>query len=152
MRYLLSILMVCLLLLLPSCKKGYKTGIFRGKARKETLLKARLDSIRIADSIKEVQLILDRIENEKVDSARKADQDRSARETVFRYKIIVGSFKVSDNAENLAEIYRKKGFDATVIKHEDSGNNLVAAGAYDKLSTAVEHLEEFRKSIFENAL
>jgi Fe-S oxidoreductase len=113
--------------------------------------KARQDSTRVADSIKQVQDRLLAIENAKLDSVRKADEKRLALEGKYKYNIIVGSFITPEYAKGLAEVYRKQGYDTRILKIEGSKFELVSADGNDSFKKAVNRLKEFRDTTELNA-
>jgi hypothetical protein len=146
MRQIYVVILVILLAVVPACKKFSIKGLFGRKAKSEALLKARQDSTRIADSIQEVKMVLEKIENEKIDSLRKMDQERLVRENNLKYKIIVGCFLTPEYAENLAETYRNKGFDSKTYRRKGSRFQMVEAAAFDNVTAATKHLKEFRQT------
>jgi hypothetical protein len=87
MRHLSALFLIVLLVALPSCKyfKGGK------KADALAVLLAQQDSIRVSDSLRKAQNELMAIENAKIESARKVEEERLTLETKFKYNIIVGS-------------------------------------------------------------
>jgi hypothetical protein len=145
MRHLSAFVLIVFLVVLPSCKYFKGKGLFGRKANTMALLLAQQDSIRVADSIKKVHARLLEIENAKIDSARKAEEDRLA--LVSKYNIIVGSFITPEYAKGLAEVYRKQGYDSKIIKMEGSRFELVSAEAHDSFRKAVNRLKEFQDTI-----
>jgi len=133
------------LLVVPtSCK------YFKGSGKKEkalAALHARQDSIRVADSIRSVQDRLMAIETARLDSIKKADEERLAWESKFKYNIIVGSFVTPEYARGLAEVYKTKGYQPRIIKMEGSRFELVSAEAHDSFRKAVARLKEFQETI-----
>lgn len=109
------------------------------------ILLAQQDSIRVADSIKKAQDLLFAIETAKLDSARKADEERLALES--RYNIIVGSFITPEYAQGLAEVYRKQGYDSKILKMEGSRFELVSAEGHESFRKAVARLKEFQDTV-----
>lgn len=144
MRHLLAALLLVLLVIMPSCK--YFGG--KGSARKKTeaAMLARLDSIRVADSIRKVQNDLLAIENANLEAARAAEE-KAATEAKFKYNIIVGSFITPEYAKSLSEEYKKQGYDPRIIKVEGSRFELVAAESHEIFRKAVYRLKEFQDTI-----
>jgi hypothetical protein len=145
MRHLSAVFLILLLVALPSCK--YFKGGGGKKAKTMAIMKARQDSIRVADSIRKVQDELTAIENAKLESARKAEEERLALEAKFKYNIIVGSFITPEYAKGLAEVYRQKGYDTKIIKMGGSRFELVSAEAHESFRKAVARLKEFQNTI-----
>ena len=145
MRHLSAIVLIGLLIVLPSCKFFKGGGIFGKKDKTLAILLAQQDSIRVADSIRTVQDRLKAIENAKLDSLKKAEEDRLALE--HKYNIIVGSFITPEYAKGLAEAYRKQGYDPKIIKKEGSRFELVSAETHDSFRKAVTRLKEFQDTV-----
>ena len=138
-----------LLVILPSCKyfKGQK--LFGKKQKTLVELRAKQDSIRVVDSIRKAHERLEAIEIAKVDSLKKADMERLARES--KYNIIVGSFLTHEYASGLADAYRKQGYDAQVLKLPDSKFELVAAEGHKSFNKAVTRLNAFQDTVLIDA-
>jgi len=141
MRHLLSLVLIVLLVATPSCKY-FKRG---KKADAMKFLLAQQDSIRVADSIMNVQALLVAIENAKLDSARIAEEQRLALGS--RYNIIVGSFITPEYAKGLAEVYRQKGYDTKILKMSGSRFELVSAESHESFRKAVARLKEFQDTV-----
>jgi len=143
MRHLIALTFVLLLVGLPSCKY-FKSN------KKETaaaLLRAKQDSIRVADSIKKVQEKLIALESARLDSINRAEEERLAWEAKNKYNIIVGSFITPEYARKLVEVYRAQGYDPRILKMEGSRFELVSAEVHDSFRKAVERLKEFQNNI-----
>jgi hypothetical protein len=147
MRHLSAIILIVFLVFLPSCKYFKSGGLFGRKAHKTAVLHARQDSIRVADSIRKVQDQLQAIENEKLLSAKKAEEDRIASERKYKYNIIVGSFITPEYAKEFADAYRQKGYDPKIIKMAGSRFELVSAESHESYSKALARVKEFQESI-----
>ncbi|TAL63892.1 MAG: hypothetical protein EPN88_11700 [Bacteroidetes bacterium] len=143
MRHFIVFVFVVLMVGLPSCKyfKSNKKEIAAA------MLRAKQDSIRIADSIRTVQERLMAIENARLDSVRKADEEKLAWESKFKYNIIVGSFITPEYAKGLTEVYRNKGYEPRILKMEGSRFELVSAEVHDSFRKAVARLKEFQDTI-----
>jgi hypothetical protein len=149
MRHLSTVVLIVLLVILPSCKY-FKGGKLFGKKQKALVeLRARQDSIRVADSIKTVQDKLLALEVAKLDSLKKSDDERLAMGS--KYNIIVGSFITPEYAKGLAEEYRKQGYDAQILKMDGSRFELVAAEGHKNFSTAVTRLNAFQDTVIIDA-
>jgi hypothetical protein len=147
MRHLSAIGLILLLVVLPSCKFFKGRGLFSRKADTMAVWQARQDSARVVDSIRNVQARLVAIENAKLDSLKKADEERLAFENKHKYNIIVGSFITPEYAKGLAEVYREKGYDTRILKMEGSRFELVSAEAHENFRQAVARLKEFQGTI-----
>ncbi len=147
MRNLSAFVVILLLVVFPSCKYFKGRGLFGSKADTMAVWHARQDSLRIADSIKKVHDQLMAIENAKLDSVRKADAERLAWGKKYKYNIIVGSFITPEYAKGFAEVYRKQGYDARILKIEGSRFQLVSVEAHEHLMKAIARLKEFQDTI-----
>ena len=147
MRHLFVLLLIGLLIALPSCKYFKGGGLFGKKARTLAVLKAREESIRVADSLQKVKDHLMVIENAKLDSVRKADEIRLAMESKHKYNIIVGSFITPEYATGLKDEYQKNGYDPKIIKMEGSKFELVSVEAYDSFRKAASRLKQFQDTV-----
>lgn len=142
MRHLSAIILVLFLAVLPSCK------YFNSKKSKTLAeMLVRQDSIRVADSIKNVQNQLMALEAAKIDSARKADEERLAMEGKYKYNIIVGSFITPEYAIVFSELYKKQGYDARILKIQGSKFQLVAAEGHDSFKKAIARLASFQDTV-----
>jgi len=144
MRHLSAILLIIILFTLPSCK-FFKRFSKKEKAMAELL--ARQDSTRVADSLRKAQDNLMALEAAKIESERKAEEERLALEGRLKYNIIVGSFKTPEYAKGLAEVYRTRGYDTKIIKMEGSTFELVSAEAHENFRKAVARLKEFQDTV-----
>lgn len=147
MRHLTALFVIILLVVFPSCKYFKGKKLFGKKADTMAVWQAKQDSIRVADSLRKVEERLKAIENARLDSLRKAEEDRRAWELKYKYNIIVGSFITPEYAKNYAENYRSKGYDARIIKMKDSRFDLVSAEAHDSFRKAVARLAEFQDTV-----
>jgi len=146
MRYLSVILLTGLLIVLPSCKY-FKGGLFGRKARALAIEKAQNDSVRAADSLQKVKSHLMDIENARLDSLRRADEEKQAFESRHKFNIIVGSFITPTYAKMLSEVYRKQGYDPSILKMEGSRFELVSIEGYDSFEKAAERLSQFQDTV-----
>ena len=147
MKHFLTLLFIAVLILSPSCKNIRERGLFGKKGKALEILKAQQDSIRVADSLKRVENRLRALEEARMDSIRLAEEERQAFEARNKYNIIVGSFVIPENANAWAENYRKQGYDARVIKMDNSKFELVVAESYERFSKAAERLEQFQDTV-----
>jgi hypothetical protein len=141
MRHLTAIILIILLSLTPSCKYFKGKKIFGHKA--DTMAVWQAQQLRVADSINVVRDRLQAKENARLDSLRVVEEKR-ALEKKNKFSIIVGSFITPEYAKGLAEVYRKKGYDARIIKMEGSRFELVSAESLDNYRKAISRLKYFQ--------
>ncbi len=147
MRHLTTVLVIILLVVLPSCKYFKGKKLFGKKADTMVAWQAKQKSIRVADSIKKVQERLKAVEDARLDSIRRADEERRAWELKYKYNIIVGSFITPEYAKDYNEEYRSRGYNSRIIKMRDSRFELVSAEAHESFSKAVARLAEFQDTV-----
>jgi hypothetical protein len=147
MKHLLLLGLVVLIPSVTSCKYFKHKKTSSRKSDTTAVWEARQDSIRITDSIQNVQTKIQEIENAKLDSARRAEEENLSTQNKLQYKIIVGSFAIHDNAQNLAEAYSKKGYNTQIIQNSATNYELVVVESFDNLSAATARLRELRKTI-----
>jgi hypothetical protein len=147
MRHLSLFIFIVLIVIFPSCKYFKGGGLFGRKADTMDVWQVRQDSIMVADSIRKVQDRLMALENAKLDSVRKADEERMAWESKYRYNIIVGSFITPEYSKGLAAVYKNNGYDSRILKLEGSRFELVSAEAHDSFRKAVSRLKEFQDTV-----
>jgi DNA polymerase III epsilon subunit-like protein len=147
MRYLSAVLLSGMLIFLPSCKYFKGGGLFGRKARALAIEKALIDSVRVLDSLQKVKDKLTEIENARLDSLKRADEERLAFESKHKYNIIVGSFITPEYAKMMNEAYRKQGYDPSIIKMENSRFELVSVEGHDSFRNAVARLSQFRDTV-----
>ena len=147
MRNLSILLLLIVILLPPSCKSVRENGLFGRKAKKLAVLLAQQDSIRVADSLKRVQNRLKAMEEARLDSIRLAEEEKILLETRQKYNIVVGSFRIHENAVKWLEEYRNQGFDPEIIQMNGTGFELVVAESFEKFSQAAVRLDYFQDEI-----
>jgi len=147
MKHFSTLLFIAFLIFSPSCKNIRERGLFGKKAKALEMLKARQDSIRVADSLKRVEIQLKAIEEARQDSIGLAEEEKQAYEARNKYNIVVGGFVIPENANAWANEYRKMGYDAKVIKMDNSKFDLVVAESYEQFSKAVKRLEQFQDTV-----
>jgi hypothetical protein len=137
--------LVILFISLPSCKFLREKGFIGKRPNPAALLKAKQDSTRVADSIKNAQLLA--LENEKLEAAKKAEQAKLDYEAKFKYKIIVGCFITPKYATDFQAGFVKKGYDAKIIKLEGTKFEMVSVEAHDSFRKASERVKLFQDSV-----
>ncbi|MBA4321257.1 MAG: hypothetical protein C0408_00420 [Odoribacter sp.] len=147
MRQLTAFVFILLLSVLPSCKFLREKGIIGKKASALAALQAKQDSIRVADSIRNVQDRLLAIENARLDSVMKIDRDRLEWESRYRYNIIVGSFITPEYARLFSADMSQKGYNSRIIKLEGTKFEMVSAESHDNFRKAVNRLKQFQDTV-----
>ncbi|MBN2667344.1 MAG: hypothetical protein JXR67_12595 [Bacteroidales bacterium] len=147
MKHYVIVFLAMLLILPVSCKKIKERGLFGKKARTLEMLLAQQDSIRVADSILRVENRLRAIEEARLDSLIRAEQEKAAYEARQKYNIVVGSFITPEYAQAWAEEYRKMGYDPQIIRMTESRFDLVVAESHEQYSRAVRRLEQFHDTV-----
>jgi hypothetical protein len=144
MKQISLIFLIITLTILPSCKFFKDRGLFNKKAQTLVLLKARQESLRIADSLRNVQNQLLALENARLDSINKATDEKIA---LSRYSIIVGSFITHDYAVAYADQYQKERYETKIIPVEVTKFELVVAASHEQFSQAVSRLNQFHDTV-----
>ena len=134
------------LLVTPSCKFLRDKGFFNKKAQAYALLKARQDSVRVADSLRKAQDQLLLLENARLDSIQQAEE-RKRLANISRYNIIVGSFLTPAYAASFAKEYTEMGYSPKILKIDNSKFELVAVESHNNFKTAITRLEQFRDTV-----
>ncbi len=147
MKHYVIVFMAMLLILPVSCQKIKERGLFGKKAKTLELLLAQQDSIRVADSIRRVENRLRAVEEARLDSLIRAEQEKAAYEVRQKYNIVVGSFITPEYAQAWTEEYRKMGYDPQIIRMTDSKFDLVVAESHEQYSRAVRRLEQFHDTV-----
>ena len=140
MRHLSAVLLIVFLVAAPSCKYFKKDN----KAKAMAIMKAQEDSIRVADSLRKIQ---DQVMNARLDSARKAEEERLAFVAAHKYNIIVGSFLTPDYAKEFSEEFRKKGYDPQILKKEGSKFEFVSVESFDTFRKAFTKLKQYQDTV-----
>ena len=151
-RGLPFIFTIILLLFLPAIMFLRKNGFvfFEKKVRKEALLWAHQDSIRVADSLKRIKIESVAPGNKQQDSKVKPVKEENplkATETESTYFIIAGSFTNSENASLVAEKYRSLGYKTSIISMTNRNGiktELVSVKSFNNLNEATRYLREFK--------
>ena len=89
MKHLLVIILSGLLIALPSCKYFKRGALFSKKNQNPSIMKAREDSTRAANSLLKIKDHLQDVENAKLDSLKRVDVERKASEAVRPASILV---------------------------------------------------------------
>jgi hypothetical protein len=147
MRLSITLFFMALLILSPSCNKIRERGLFGRKAKALEMLRAQQDSIRVADSLKRVENRQRAIEEARLDSLIQAEAEKAEYEARNKYNIIVGSFITPDFARLWAEEYRNQGYDARIIRMDESMFELVVAESHEQFSKARTRLEQFHDTV-----
>ena len=137
---------------MPSCKYAKKKGWFGGK-KADTLVvwQARQDSIRVADSLRQVREMAAAAEKARLDEINRVEQERLAYEARFKYHIIVGSFITPEYARAFQAEMIKAGYNSKILQKPDSKFEFVTAESHESLRKAVDRLVEFRDTVVVDA-
>lgn len=147
MRPVFFAILFILITMTPSCRNIKEKGLFGRKAKALEILLAQQDSIRVADSLRKVQIRLKAIEEARLDSIRAAEEERRMWEARLKYNIIVGAFITPEYAQAWMNEYKEMGYDPVIIKPEGSRFELVAAESHERFSSAVQRLEQFHDTV-----
>jgi hypothetical protein len=144
MRHLTGFLVIMLLVLAPSCKWLREKGLIGRKADTMAVWKAHQDSLRVIDSVRKAQERLIAIENARLDSMKKAEQDWDLKN---KYNIIVGSFITPEYARKYSADFAAKGYKTRILKLEGTQFEMVSAEAHDNFRTAISRLKLFQDTV-----
>ena len=136
---------ILLLVLFPSCKQ--MGDLFGGKKKAQAaaaiaMQQARMDSARVADSLKRAQDALVALEMANQESARLAEE---AARLASKYHIIVGSFYTSEYAVSWANEYRQQGYNVQIVQMRGSRFELVSAESFSNFRSAFNRLLEIQE-------
>ena len=151
MKQLAVFVIIMLLVLSPSCKFLREKGLIGRKADTMAVWRAKQDSLRVVDSILKVQARLQSIENARLDSLRRIDQERAEFENKYRFNIILGSFITPEYARNFSADLTKKGYKTRIIKLEGTKFEMVSAEAHESFRTATARLKQFQDTVSNDA-
>lgn len=143
---LLSVLIV--LLLLPSCNFIKKKGWFGTGRAAEAAMQIRLDSIRVADSLREVRAAELAFAREQAiqDSLLRIDEEMDFYDNQFIYHIIVGSFITPEYALDHSDFYNSMGYQTQIFEGVN-GFDLVSAMDLEDYSQSLYQLENFKDTV-----
>jgi hypothetical protein len=151
MKQLVVFFVIILIVTFPSCKFFRGKGLFGKGADTMAVWQAKRDSARVADSIRNVQNRLLAAENARLDSMKRADQERIEFETKYKFNIIVGSFITPKYARDFSAEMSKKGYNTRLIKLEGTNFEMVSAEAHESFRKAIERLKLFQDTVATDA-
>jgi hypothetical protein len=151
MRQLAVFIVIILFVVFPSCKFLREKGLWGHRVDTMAVWQAKRDSARVVDSIRNVQNRLLAIENARLDSVRKADQDKMEFETKYKFNIIVGSFITPQYARDYLAEMLKKGYKARLLKLEGTQFEMVSAEAHESFRQSINRLKQFQDTIATDA-
>lgn len=151
-RFLPAIFIILFLLFFPIRRFLRENGffVFGNKTLKEALLWAKQDSIRVADSLKRIEIEPKGVEEIQRDSLVKSDKEEHpvfAGDIKDKYYIIIGSFSNPDNAKLAAGKYRSLGYKTIIISTTNRNGvkaELVSVKIFNNFNEAVIYLREFQ--------
>jgi hypothetical protein len=147
MKQFVIFILILILVLSPSCKWLREKGFLGKKADTMIFWRARQDSIRVVDSIRKVQDQLLALENARLDSARKVDQELKDWVGRYKYNIIVGSFITPEYAKVLSADFASRGYRTKILKLEGTPFEMVSAEAHENFREAVQRLKQFQDTV-----
>jgi hypothetical protein len=151
MRQLAVFIAIILMVVNPSCKFLREKGLLGHRVDTMAVWQAKRDSMRVADSIRNVQNRLIAIENARLDSLRNTEKQKMEFETKYKYNIIVGSFITPQYARNYLAEMTKKGYNARLLKLEGTKFEMVSAEAHESFRKAINRLKQFQDTIATDA-
>jgi hypothetical protein len=151
MKQLAAFGFIILIVVLPSCRWLREKGLIGRKADTMAVWQVKQDSIRVADSIRNVQNRLLALENARLDSLKKVEQAKLDWESKFRYNIILGSFITPEYARKYSSDLSQKGYKTRILKLEGTKFEMVSAEAHDNFTTALRRLKQFQDTVATDA-
>lgn len=143
-----TLILFCVIGIFTRCKFFEKQSLVSNDI--DTLLNYERDSAFLANYISREEI--KRIEENaklKMDSLRQACKEE-VMGTNNKYHVIVGSFKISENAENYLQDLEMLGYNPKIIEL-NNGFYLVSANSYSTLKNADTALAALRENITGNA-
>jgi len=111
-------------------------------------MQIRMDSIRVADSLKKVRAAEIELARELAiqDSLMRIEEEMSFYASQFRYHVIVGSFITPEYAFDHSDFYSSMGYQTQIIEGIN-GFDLVSAMGLDDYSQSLYQLENFKDTV-----
>jgi len=110
-------------------------------------MQARLDSIRVADSLMKEEDRIRQLREARIDSLRKVEEERARILSARKYNIVVGSFLTPAYAESYAAEYREMGYNPEVVGAEGSPYTLVIAESHPRYPAAAQRIIQFHDTV-----
>jgi hypothetical protein len=150
-RYLITIELLLLILVLPSCtylKQRLNLGEY---SIKSAIKWAEQDSVRVADSLNRIMAERNTFKKTLTDSIMSLEEKSQPGSAIrSSYQIIIGSFASTENAKKVADQYSRKGYKTSMI-HGSNRNGekvvMVSVKSFDNADEARNFLKEFKKNI-----
>ena len=73
-------------------------------------------------------------------------------ETNYPYAVIVGAFRIEDNAKNLVSLLQGQGIQASIYDRTTGGLYRVAAGTFQQKSEAIANLQQMKTKGYPGSL
>lgn len=137
---------IIVFMLTGSCKFIRQKGWFGTGKDTMALYQQRMDSIRVADSLKRIEEEQQRLEQAFLDSVQQAEEEQRFLEEQYRYHIIVGGFITPEYADDYAAYYASEGFQPQILTAEN-GFDLISVMDLDNLAEARRMVENFRDTV-----
>jgi hypothetical protein len=152
---LLLIELFLLILVLSSCtylKQRLNLGEF---SLKSAIIWAKQDSTRVADSLNRIIAEKEIFKQTLTDSIMSLEgKSVSGSGGRASYKIVIGSFASTENAEDVADRYRSMGYKTSMIPGSNRNGDkivMVSINSFDNADEARNYLNEFRRKVNSNA-
>ena len=117
-----------------------------GMPTSEDLEKMKQEAVEQARKQRELDSV-NRVRALEQEKARAAAQENLLDESAGRYHVILGSFKVEDNAEKMYALLEKNGYKPRVIKF-NNGFEVVSVAAYDNYRDALRAMNDIMEYQF----
>ncbi len=148
MKRLVTVLLLGIMLVTPSCDFVKKNNPFGRKAREAEALRQQQEAFRIADSIKVAEEEAARQLDLLTEQARVAEQEASRQSD---YHIIVGSFLTPEYAASWLDHMTQMGHSARIINMGGGRWQLVSVNSYPTLNDAWNALQKYQNDVNQDA-
>jgi hypothetical protein len=148
MKKFITLVIIVMLVLLPSCKFIQTHNPFNKKANaKELAIQRQIDSIRVTDSLRNEALVVKRKAMEDSLALATREVKTSTIEESLKYHIIIGSFITPEYATSYAEFYSRRGLPTEIIDKTNSRFKLVSASSFGTLNEASRAIKAIRDTV-----
>lgn len=152
---LTSIVLISFLLIFSSCRNIIDNRLFRRRSLKKAEQWAKEDSIRVADSLKRTLTIGDLTEGSIQDSLDFPEDEWLIGEgTKNQYCIIVGSYTEAENAVQVAEQFKSRGYQPSIVTRKNSHRItffMVSLKNFNDLEEAEKYKNEVQSQVLSSA-
>jgi len=144
MKRVITVLIVSVLLLSPSCTFVKEHNPFTKKAREAEAIRQQQEAFRVADSIEVAEKEAARLRQLEAEQTMIAQQET---QSLSNYHIIVGSFLTPDYATSWADHITQMGYNTRIIEMGGGRWRLVSVNSYPSLKEAWNALSEYQEKI-----